>query len=307
MVLNPFYTRVNAVFDRVEHLFESAKGQRRIGSLLVILFLGGLLGIEINNMGWMPASLAAITPTNHLEAIQLVFTALLVFEVISLLFSLVYSVSISVGKQVEILSLVMLRNIFKEVSTLHEPVIWDEISTIIINISALALGALAIFVILGFYYRHIHEVPINPDEKDTATFIIAKKLIALAMMTAFALIFVWNWWHSLLHGVDNRVFETFFTLLIFSDILIMLFSMRYGSSYRVAFRNSGFAIATLLIRVALITPAPFNALVGIGSAMLVLGIRLAYNAYVPSRYQQQRETLRRRDDHPKNPCTSEHA
>lgn len=293
MVLHPLCTQISRLFDRVEHSFEAAGGQRRIGSLLILLFLGGLTGIELARWGLLPSAIIRLTPTNHLAAIELVFTVLLVFEVISLLLSLVYSVSISVGKQVEILSLVMLRNIFKEVSTLHEPVVWDEVSGLVLNIASLALGALLIFVILSYYYRNVPEVLINSDERDTAAFVVAKKLIALLMMAAFAAIFAWNWWHSLFHGAPNQTFETLYTLLIFCDILIMLLSMRYGSSYRVAFRNSGFAVATLLIRVALITPPPYSALLGVGSALLVLAIRLAYNSYQPSRYQQQREQRRR--------------
>jgi hypothetical protein len=74
----------------------------------------------------------------------------------------------------------------------------------------------------------------------------------------------------------------------------MLLSMRYGASYRFAFRNSGFAVATLLIRVALITPPHYSALIGVGSALLILGIRLAFNYYTPSRYQMEREDRRGR-------------
>jgi hypothetical protein len=81
---------------------------------------------------------------------------------------------------------------------------------------------------------------------------------------------------------------------VFSDILIMLLSMRYSANYRFAFRNSGFAVATLLIRVALIAPPPYSAFIGVGSALLILGIRLAFNYYTPSRYQIEREDRRER-------------
>lgn len=295
MVRHPFFRAVNRLFDRIEHVFEGHKGQQHIGSLLVLVFVLGLAGIQINRFGWMPAPLAALTPTNHLEAIELVFTLLLVFEVISLLFSLVCSVSVSVGKQVEILSLVLLRDIFKEISKLQEPLLWNELSALVLDIAALAGGALAIFVILGFYYRQLTPKPLSGNEEETATFISIKKLIALLMMAGFLIIFALNWWGSLFYGRPNQTFASFYTLLIFSDILIMLISMRYSSSYRVAFRNSGFAVATLLIRVALITPPIYSALIGVGSALLVLGIRMAYNRYVPSGYQQRREDLRRRE------------
>ncbi|MCD6526558.1 MAG: hypothetical protein J7K75_06180 [Desulfuromonas sp.] len=294
MVINPFFSAITKTFDRIEHAFEGSKGHRHIGNLLVLVFIFGLLGIQLNRFGLMPAPIAALTPTNHLEAIELVFTLMLVFEVLSLLFSMVYSVSISVGKQVEILSLVLLRNIFKEISNLHEPVVWSEVSKLVLDISALAFGALIIFVILNYYYRQINQPPLSSDDRETAAFIIVKKLIALLMMVGFMIIVAINWWKSLFYGLPNQTFESFYTLLIFSDILIMLISMRYGSCYRVAFRNSGFAVCTLLIRVALITPPLYSAILGVGSALLVLGIRVAYNRYMPSSYQQQRENKRRK-------------
>ena len=295
MIMGRFAQTVNRTFDEVEHAFEGAKGQRFIGTLLVLLFVFGLLGIQLNRLELIPEQLAIYTPTNHLEAIQMVFTVLLAFEVISLLFSLVYSVSISVGKQVEILSLVLLRNIFKEISHLQEPVVWQEVSGIVLNIAIFAVGALCIFVILTFYYRQIAQPSLSKEEQETTAFIIFKKIIAMVMMLTFAVIFVINWWQSFFWGAESHTFETFFTVLIFCDILIMLLSMRYGSSYRVAFRNSAFAVATLLIRVALITPAPYSAIIGVGSALLVLAIRLAYNKYTPSCYQQQRENRRKTD------------
>jgi len=291
---------INKAFNSTEYAFEGIKGQRRIGTLLVLIFIAGLAGIQANLFGLLPPVIASLTPTNHLEAIELVFTVLLAFEALGLLFSLAYSVSISVGKQVEILSLVLLRNIFKQISHINEPVIWEDVSHIIVDIAALATAALAIFVILHFYYRQIEPKILNEDEHETALFIITKKLIALVMMVSFIAILAFNWWNSLFFGLPNTTFESFFTLLIFSDILIMLISMRYGSSYRVAFRNSGFAVATLMIRVALITPPLYSALIGVLSALFVLGIRYAYNQYIPSGYQKRREDLRRQDCHKQN-------
>jgi hypothetical protein len=198
------------------------------------------------------------------------------------------------------MSLVLLRDIFKEISHIQEPIVWSDISPIVLDIAALATAALLIFIILHFYYKQIEPKILNDDEDETARFIITKKLIALFMMVCFIALLSINGWNSLFYGQHNSTFESFFTLLVFSDILIMLISMRYGSSYRVAFRNSGFAVATLMIRVAFITPPLYSAIIGVLSALFVLGIRHAYNKYVPSGYQQRREDLRRQDCHKKS-------
>jgi hypothetical protein len=57
-----------------------------------------------------------------------------------------------VGKQLEILALILLRNSFKELVHFAEPVVVTELDPPL-RILADGIGALAIFVLLGFYYR----------------------------------------------------------------------------------------------------------------------------------------------------------
>ena len=64
-----------------------------------------------------------------------------------------------------------------------------------------------------------------------------------------------------------------------ADILIVLFSVRYSSTYRVVFRNSGLAVSTVLLRLALSAPVPVNAALGVAAALFATGLTLAYNAF----------------------------
>ena len=57
---------------------------------------------------------------------HLAFSLILVMELMSLIFVIPASLSISIGKQFEILTLILLRNAFKELTTLEEPVRKDE-------------------------------------------------------------------------------------------------------------------------------------------------------------------------------------
>ena len=52
-------------------------------------------------------------------------------------------------------------------------------------------------------------------------------------------------------GEDMRFFETIYTVLIFADIALVLISQRYMPSFHAVFRNSGFVIGTLMMRLAL--------------------------------------------------------
>jgi len=186
------------------------------------------------------------------------------------------------GKQIEVLSLVLLRDVFKEFSNFSEPISWAQAKPFILPMISSAIGALALFFILSFYYRIYHCRPISNDINDTKNFIKIKKNIAFFLLTSFITILVYEAFLYLKTGEPNKAFETFYTILIFSDILIILVSMRYSTNYIITFRNSGFAVATVFIRLALISPAPFNALIGIGSALFVMGIGLNYKYYKPT-------------------------
>ena len=80
---------------------------RRFALALVLVFLGAMAVIEMNRQGVLPEVLAAHTPTNHFHAVDLAFTLVLILEVVSLIFTLPCSFSKSVGKQFEILSLIL--------------------------------------------------------------------------------------------------------------------------------------------------------------------------------------------------------
>ena len=80
----------------------------------------GLILAEVRNRGWVAAPWSDRLPANHFEAILLPFTLLLLAEVISLIFALARSVSAAVAKQLEIMSLILVRQSFKELTYLDE-------------------------------------------------------------------------------------------------------------------------------------------------------------------------------------------
>lgn len=269
------------LFDALHVRWESAGARHRIGSVLVATFLLTLAAIDANRRGLLPASLGDLIPTNHFAAVDLAFTLLLLVEVIALVFSLAQSVSNSVGKQFEIFSLILLRQSFKGFSHIPEPLIWDTVRSQILHMLSDAGGALAVFVLLGLYYKLQRHRPITDDSEDRVSFVAAKKLIALLLVLTFVFEGLRISWLTLSGGPSYPFFETFYTLLIFSDILIVLISLRYSSTYPVVFRNSGFAVTTVFIRLALTAPAYINALLGIAAGGFAIALTLSYNAFKP--------------------------
>ncbi|MEO1442215.1 MAG: hypothetical protein AAFV33_17585, partial [Chloroflexota bacterium] len=140
--------RVASLTDYLEDLWEQVVMKRVAGSFLVIVYLGMIGAIELNRRGLMLPGLAEWLPESHFFAVEFTFTLLLITEVVSLIFGLSRSFSRSVGIQLEILSLILLRDTFKVFTEFSEPLQWEAVRGSLSTMVADAAGALAIFVII---------------------------------------------------------------------------------------------------------------------------------------------------------------
>lgn len=278
-MLSDFLKIADDLFDQLEALWENTRTKRLVGSFLVLAFILALVVIELNRQDLLPSRARRLVPDNHFHAVNLALTLLLIIEVIGLVFGLARSVADSVGKQFEILSLILLRQSFKELVNFDEPIKWMQDGGPVLHILADGGGALIIFVMLGYYYRIQRHRPITTDVLEARRFVAAKKLVALLLLMTFLVIGAHHAWNYLINAKAYSFFDTFYTILIFSDILIVLISLRYSSTYQVVFRNSGFALATVVIRLALTAPPYINVALGFGAAVFVVGLTWSYNAF----------------------------
>ncbi len=267
-------------FDRLERGWASPRTHNHLGLSLVVGFLGALLVIEANRRGLLGPTLAAWLPTRHFYAVDFAFTLLLMIEIVALVFALAESVSDSLGKQFEVVSLILLRQSFKGFIGFREPIELgghvERLGPMVVD----ALGALGIFIVLGFYYRSQRHRPITADTHERDSFIAEKKVVGCSLLLAFLVIAASEATRELAGGPGFDFFAACYTVLIFSDILIVLLSIRHSSTYRVLFRNSGFALATVFARLALTAPAYANAALGLGAAGFALLLTWAYNSSV---------------------------
>jgi hypothetical protein len=272
-------SRVDRLFNALEHFWEHRSTERTAANVLIIAFIGAIILIEFRRQGWLPEELAAILPSSHYYAINVAFSMLLGLEVLGLVFGLANSVADSVGKQFEILSLILLRHSFKEFIYFHEPLMWEETSKPVLHILSNASGGLLIFLLLGLYYRLQKHRAITQNSIATAEFIACKKLVSLLLLVIFSGIGIVDGYFYLANRTTFDFFAIFYTVLVFSDVLLVLVSLRYSSNYQIVFRNSGFAVATVVVRLALTAPPYFNVLLGVGAMFFAIGITFAYNRF----------------------------
>ncbi len=146
------------------------------------------------------------------------------------------------------------------------------------------MAALLIFVALGFYYPLQRHQPLSENRQDRANFVLAKKIISLVLVIVFSALALKSLWSLATTLHPNGFFEAFYTVLIFADVLVVLISLRYNSSYRVVFRNSGLAVATVMLRLALSAPAPWSGALG----LFALALTFASNRFPPSSVSRER-------------------
>jgi hypothetical protein len=269
--MNYLYERITYIFDPLHHLWEHEKMYRKISVALVLYFLLSLVTIELKRQGLLNGIAFSFIPTNHFHAISSAFTVVLILEVISLVFTLPCSFSRSVGKQFEILSLILLRNAFKELSQFPEPLSYEGNQQAILHILSDGFGALLVFALLGYYYivqTKASEEAMRPT--DLYACVAAKKGIALLLLVVFIYMGIGNLKASFL-GIEHTDFlYQFYTLLILTDILVVLISQCFQPSFYAVFRNSGFALSTLIIRIALAAPPYYNVLLGLAAAIFAI-------------------------------------
>lgn len=272
-----FIALVTYIYDPIHYWWERENTQKFVASLLIFIFLFWLTVIEMNSHGILPEFLGQKIPKNPFDAVHLAFSLLLIFEVVTFIFVLPCSVTMAVAKQLEILSLIFLRNCFKLLIEFEEPINFSAHVDIIFQIGSYAFGALLLFISLTIYQK-LKQPREGVESGHTIFYFVgAKKFISLLLILIFISLGIYNAFAAFFAKPHVNFFQKFYTILIFSDILIVLISHKFFPSYKDMFRNSGYAIATLLMRLCLTAPIYFDVMIGLMAAVFAMCLTYAYN------------------------------
>ena len=196
--------------------------------------------------------------SSPLSALYTPFSILLVYEVYQLIRTIPDSFSSSVGKQYEIATLLVVRDILKRLSEVESSDGWEvssDVGFLLIECTAF----LALFYTSLTYYRiGVNTVKEEEMRSDIVLFIEAKRGIANMMLIVFLVVAAFSfstWVGSVQEGggsVSRAIFFLdFFTFLILADILILLISYWFYTDFSNLARNTGFVLSTVIIRVAI--------------------------------------------------------
>lgn len=213
--------------------------------------------------------------SNPIAAIYTPFSFILIYEVYLLIYYLPKSITVYIGKQYEIMTLVLIRRLFKDLSDLKLTPDWFSVKGDLVFTYDLVATVLLFFLISVFYGLNPQkEAPAGSKaalSDATTLFIRMKNMIALLLVPVFVGIagyslFTWinrSFFTSttLVAGaqqIDNIFFDQFFTILILADVLLLLISFLRSDRFSTVIRNSGFVISTILIKISFGTEGLLN-------------------------------------------------
>lgn len=270
------------IYDRLHHFWENSATERSFGIALLWIYLLTLAAVELERAGLYPQWLPH-PPTSHYFSIQLAFTLILVMEVISLIFTLPSSLSRSIGKQLEILTLILLRNAFKELAILPEPInVGMDNMLPLVDIAVSGAGAFCVFLCLGFYRQIMRPQNFMRTPEMLHSYINTKKLLSFVLLLIFVYIGILDF-YKYTKGISSDFFETIYTVLIFADIAMVLIAQRYMPCYYAVFRNSGFVIGTLMMRLSLSAPPLLCSAIAVFAGIYVLALTWGTNLFTPEK------------------------
>lgn len=277
MLIEKFAT----LYDIAHLAWKHHRVTKNMSLLLIVVFIGAAGTVLINALGWLPQSLSSLIPKSLFSAIQLAFTLVLLLEVIELIFSLADSVALAARKQLEIMSLILLRDAFKDISLLQGPVDMSTDSLILLQVVAVALAGCILFIIRGLFIKIQYVQQYTFMER----YRCAKKCISLFLLLSLMAIGVYDLHSIIFLGKVSQFFQMFYTSLIFSDILIILTGQYFLSDFHLTFRNSGYAVSTLFMRIALGAPHHISAALCVFSGLYILLIAWATVKFLPEEHE----------------------
>ncbi len=276
MDLSPPLAWTHRLYDWLYRAWASPRVQRAVASVLLALFVGSLVLIELRRIGILPFPWI---PSNHFHAVRLGFNLLLAVEVLGLVFGLSGSAGRTMGRQFEILSLILLRQSLKELVHATEPIRWEALRPFVPTMVADAAGAVVVFALVGLFYKLQREGDARASEPEPV-FTASKEAVALVVLVIFLYFAVRSIGEATFGQEANAAYDDFFdslyTVLVFADLLIVFLSLRHRFTYEDVFQSSGYAVVTVLIRIALTAPPFLNVALGVGATVLGVVLAAAY-------------------------------
>ncbi|MDB9794142.1 hypothetical protein OAB81_04700 [Flavobacteriaceae bacterium] len=279
--------KIEDLFSKIFSEEAIKKFEKYILYLASIGFIIHLIIILLNNYNIIELSIVGPDLfSNPISALYTPFSFILVYEAFLLIYYIPRSFTTAVGKQYQIMSLIVIRKIFKDIPLVDLNANWIENANnqqLIFDL----VGVLLIFFLIYLFKVTKERLPVKPVSEKLDRFIASKKLVSIVLLPilfSICIISFVNWYNGVFieesfdENLNNLFFNEFFTILILADVFILLLSFQYTERYSQLIRNTGFIISTILLRLSFSVSGLTSILLIISGIVFGLLILLIYNA-----------------------------
>lgn len=272
------------------------KSEVIILNVAIVSFLIHLLIIYLVHFNIISLNTNSDLLKNPIAAIYTPFSFILVYEVYLLTYYLPKSITTYIRKQYEIITLIIIRRLFKDLSTLSLSSDWFKIKYDLQFTYDLVASIVLFFLIYLFFKESKKRYRMSENEKHQIVgitrFIEIKKILAAFLVIVIIVLALYSFQHWFVgainlsadasvsfSNINNIFFEQFFTILIIVDVILLLFSFFHTDEFHKVIRNSGFIISTILIRISFSVSGLINTVLIVSAIIFGLLILFIYNKF----------------------------
>jgi hypothetical protein len=292
------------IYSRLLDEKTKKQSEKIIINIAIVSFIIHLALIGLNDLNLLGTTLSGDLFTNPISAIYTPFSFILIYEVYLLIYYLPKSMTIYIGKQYEIIMLIVIRRLYKDLSNISLEGNWFESAENLQFVYDI-IATIILFLLIHFFYR-MNKFRVRKLLKLTETrpelirFVKFKKTLAVLLVPTFIVIAAYNmidWGMHLANqganfalgmDVNSVFFDDFFTVLILVDVLLVLFSFAHTDKFNKVIRNSGFVISTILVKLSFSVKGLENVLLiiaAVGFGVIILWIhKLFEQNKLPTNY-----------------------
>lgn len=290
------------VYDTLRERLISEKarhvGERVVVGIALVAFVVHLILIGLRYFDLLPPHSPHLDEllSNPIAAIYTPFSFILIYEVYLLLFYLPQSITQYIARQYEIITLIIVRRIFKDIANLELTADWfNHPEDLQLTYDIVTTLVLFLLIILFYRLARSASVPTNeqrPKSAELKRFIYYKNIMSLALVPVLFVLAIYSFgiWAKetffvvtsamvAVEDVDKVFFEDFFSILVMVDVFLLLLSLIHDDSFPKVIRNSGFIISTILIKISFGADGLVNVGLILGGVSFGVAILWAYNLF----------------------------
>jgi hypothetical protein len=289
-------TFIETIFDKLLSEHTREKTEKIILQIAIVSFFIHLLVIYFLKFDFIEFPSNSELLKNPISAAYTPFSFILIYEVYLLIYYLPKSFTTYITKQYEIITLIIIRKLFKDLAALELSANWFEIKGDL-QFTYDLVASLLLFYLIFQFQKQGNQKAIQQEKKKPfiEKFVGKKKLIAVILVPLFFVMALYTLidWSAGIYGVsvnklptfesiNNLFFDQFFTVLILVDVVLLLISFFYTDKFHKIIRNSGFVISTILIRMSFVSSGLTSTILIVVAVLFGLAIITIHNKYEKS-------------------------